>query len=386
MAKLPPALKTLAKEAFVYRALDEKSAQTLAVVNEPKAKLLDAENAQQSVLGSIKHRGTVNAAADDLAREIRRHAATAERNKAALAALERYLQLAEAEGQDELLAMGLAVFQKLRQEAPQLRAAKLFSTEDDELERQHLKMLADREKLEATIGLLNHDLNVRLGTRLEAKERFWPKEDFSVWSETIDVEAAVKYALENRSDLRMIRVARDRLNNDSFPTVEKALFTIIGMTANQTIPAATKQSRWRSLLGLSPLPASNLLGLESRLNQLNDYLAAQEQEAEKQVRTAAMQLGSAAKRIALLRARAESLGEKLERARTKNLLADVLLLESEHLKARGELLSAVIEWHQWRIKLRGAQGLLASECLPNDPPSEPQGPGQIPLKVKKRLH
>lgn len=381
-SKLPAASATIAKEAYVYRGLDEKSAQCLAAANSALGKLLDAENTRTSVLGTIKHRGTVNAAGDDLLREVRKHAAMDARNRAAADALERYLQLADAEGRDELFAMGIAVLERLQQEAPRLREAMLPVPSDDDLARQHAKMLADREALEALIGQINHDLNSKLGTRLEPGERFWPKDDFGMWHDAIDVESAVKYALANRPDLQSLRVVRDRLNADTLPSVAQAMQSITPLAGPVQVPGLSWLGKLKANCGMGNANSLAQGEVQSRQRQIAELLSSREDEAAAQVRTSAAQLASVAKRVAVLRTRADNLGEKLAKARADRKLADVLQLESEHLKARSDVLAAVIEWHQWRVKLKAAQGLLGAECLTGEvPATSGPGPGIIPLKV-----
>jgi hypothetical protein len=125
---------------------------------------------------------------------------------------------------------------------------------------------------------------------------------------------------------------------------------------------------------------------EARKKEIEELLTARESEAASQVRTAALQVTNAAKRVSLLRSRAESIGEKLTVAKKKEVLADVLTLESDHLKARADVLAAVFEWHQWRVKLKAAQGLLVTECLTSEVKEPGPGPGIVPLKVSRRLH
>lgn len=384
-SKLPAANAAVAKEAYAYRGLDERTAQCLAVSNASLANLLDAENSRASVLGTIKRRGTVNAAGDDLLREMRKYASIDARNRAAADALERYLQLADAEGRDELFAMGIAVLEKLRELGPSLREAQLPVPHDDDLARQHAKMLADRESLEALIGQINHDLKAKLGATLEPGERFWPKDDFGMWSDAIDVEAAVKYAVANRADLQLLRILQERLNTDTLPSVQEAMKSLTPLVAPVMATRPSVFTKLKSLCGMQPVDPMALAEVESRKQQIAELIISREREVAAQVRTSASQLASAAKRVAVLRNRSESLGGKLAKAKSEKKLADILMLESEHLKARVDVLAAVFEWHQWRVKLKATQGLLVTECQQGSLPAAiGPGPGIVPLKVSRR--
>jgi hypothetical protein len=384
LPKADPSLPWKTQE-HTYRGLDERTAQCLAAANAPLANLLDGENARPSVLGFVKHKGEVNAAGDDLVREARRLAALDARNRAAMDALEQFLHLADADGRNQLYVAGIEMFDKYQNGVvPKLRAAGLPYPESDDLQRQRATILERQQTIEGSISLLNIDLTARLGSKLEANERFWPVGNFGMSPESVDVPVAVKRALANRADLQLLRMLQDRLNADTLPSVRDSLKLLHGLAGGASPPTplsffAKLKSRFCSQ-GPSPLEQAEL---ESRRKQIAELIAARETEIVAQVQACAEQIAIESNRVALLRSRADSFGEVLAKARAVNKPADVLLAETDHLKARAEVLEAVFKWHLWRVKLKAAQGLLGSECLAVEAPSSPSpGPGKIPVKVQ----
>src|SRR5205823_2017342 len=119
-----------------------------------------------------------------------------------------------------------------------------------------------------------------------------------------------------------------------------------------------------------------LAELESRRKQIAELIKSREEEIVAQVQATAEQIAFEANRVALLRYRADKIGEKLVKSQAEKRLADILTDETDHLKARAEVLEAIFKWQQWRVKLKAAQGLLGSECLAVEaPPSPSPGPG-----------
>lgn len=341
-----------------YRGLDERTTQCLAAANSSLANLLDEENAKPSVLGAVRCKGTINAAGDDLLRESRRLAAIDARNRAALEALERWCQLADAEGRRQLFAEGIATFDRLRAQAPIFRDAGLPTPTDDDLLRQRAKYLADYESLEAAVALLNHDLTARL--KLDPGERLWPVGSFDLTTDQAEPD------LTHRADLQLIRTLHQRLSIETLDAVQESMRSYSGLLGGAALPEAISRRE-----------------LDSRRKQLADLLASREAEALAQARAARGQMDFAANRVALLQTRVESFAAKLATAKAENKLADILSAEADLLRARADVLAAVMEWHQWRIRLKAAQGLLGHECLADDTPPPPVPARPIPVKVER---
>ncbi len=371
------------KSEWIYRGLDERTAQCRAAAESSVGKMLDVENARTSVLGSIRRHGTINAAGDDLLRETRRLAALDARNRSALTALERYLQLADVVGRRELFAAGITSFDDFRNDAVRLRGIGLPAPQEQDLLVQRAALLASLEEIDAKIALLNHDLNSRLNLKLAAGERLWPLGAFAVTSELPDADAAVKTALSQRPDLALIRTMQQRLSAQSLPSVREALQSLNGLLGSSSpLMSMTAFSR-RQPDGPSPAEQDEL---ESRKKQLADLLATREAETAAEVRTALGQMSAATRRTAILQTRVESLTAKHATEKAAKHIADLPTIEIDLLKAKADVLAAAMEWQQWRVKLKAAQGVLAMECMMSAaPPSPPVAPGMIPVKVNRTL-
>ena len=215
--------------AWTWRGLDERTAQCQAAAHSSVGKMLDEENARASVLGTVRHKGEINAAGDDLLREARRLAALDARNRSALDALDRWLQLADVQGRRELFAAGITSFDDFRADAVRLRGLGLPVPKDADLLVQRASLLASLEEIDAKIALLNHDLVSRLNLKLAATDRLWPIGTFAVASEVPDADAAVKTALSQRPDLQLIRTLHQRTSAETLPTLRESLQSLNGL-------------------------------------------------------------------------------------------------------------------------------------------------------------
>jgi hypothetical protein len=326
-----------------FRGLTERHCRQLAASRSAIANLLDAENERPAA-----------ACPPAALREARVYAAQDARNRAAADALDRFFQLADAEARADLLAHGLQAFDQLRKEAAKLRAAGLPAPADDELSRQRAKLLADAEQAEAGIKLLNIDLKARLGLSTKGAERLWPVGDFGIRPDPVDAEAAVRFALETRPDLRLVRALYLGLSSETLPAVRDQLRGAHGLLG-MADPPALRLLRLALLTG-QPDP-QDLAEIDARRRQLFDLVAERERLAAAEVRAAVVALDSAARRVALARSRVEGWQAKTDELREKGgRPAEVLQAETEWYKTRGELVVEVMGWHRARVKLGLAVG------------------------------
>ena len=288
---------------------------------------------------------------DDLARQLRYLAAREARNRSAGEALENYYRLADAEGRTELLTAGLRTFDQLREAAPRFRAAGLPNVpDDDDFNRQRAKLLIDAEQAEAGIRTLNLTMKVQLGQSVKGDERFWPTGPFGVSAEPLDVEAAVQTALQSRPDLQFLRAMYHGLSASTLPLVNQQMQSTNGLLGSGLPKILQKR--------LDPLRAAAEVEVSHRREQLFLAIADREKLAATEVRVAALQMESAARRVALAKSRAESYRDKVTKAGDK--LADKLPAEIEWYRARADLIVEVMAWHTWKVKYRAAQGGLVT--------------------------
>jgi hypothetical protein len=353
------ATKLFSANAASFRGLSEQACAALAAQQSSVGNLLDKENAKPSVRIVTKRQPCPEEASDQLLRDVRELAAAEARNRDAAEAVERFYQLADAEARTELLAAGLKSFDELRDLAPRARAAGLPVPDEDELLRQRSKLLGDVEAAEAGIRLLNVELQARLGLSVKGDERLWPTGSFEISADPPDVEAAVQTALEQRPDLRLLRRLYHGLTADTLPAAREQLRNVNGLAGAAAPPFARRQARRVT----EQLNAAAEGEVNVRKEQLFALTAEREKLAAAEVRVAAVQMASAARRVALAKSRAESWQAKIEKVRKDDKPLDRLPLEAEWYKARAEVVQEVMAWHRWHAKFRAAQGRLVSSAV-----------------------
>ena len=338
-----------------FLGLTDEACRALAEQNSSIANQLDKENERPTVSLVTHKQPCPDTNSDDLARQLRYLAAREARNRSAGEALENYYRLADAEGRTELLAAGLRTFDQLREAAPRFRAAGLPNVpDDDDFNRQRAKLLIDAEQAEAGIRTLNLTVKVQLGQSVKGDERFWPTGPFGVSAEPLDIEAAVQTALQSRPDLQFLRAMYHGLSASTLPLVNQQLQSTNGLLGSMSLPALPRILQKR----LAPLRATAEVEVSYRHEQLFLAIADREKLAATEVRVAALQMESAARRVALAKSRAESYRDKVTKAGDK--LADKLPAEIEWYRARADLIVEVMAWHTWKVKYRAAQGGLVT--------------------------
>ncbi len=353
-----PAL-LFAANAKSFRGLSDPACALRAAQHSPIGNLLDRENAMPVVTVTSKKQPCPDRESDQLLRDARFLAAVDARNRSAADALERFYQLADAEGRTELLTAGLKSFDELRTLAPKFRGVGLPVPDDDELTRQRSKLLGDVEAAEAAIKLLNVDLQARLDLSVRGDERLWPTGPFTI-SGAVDAESAVQVALDQRADLRLLRRLYHGLSADTLPAVEQQLRGYNGLagTTMPTLPTPPFLGKRQVERLAEQFRAVTASQVEVRREQLFALTAEKEKMTAAEVRAAVVQMASAARRVALAKGRVESWQTQVEKATRDDKPFDRLPLELEWYKARAEVVQEVMAWHRWHTKLRAAQGLL----------------------------
>lgn len=356
-------------DGTVFRGVMETEAQCLAAQNASLANVLDEEN-QASVLPRRHARGNGAEASASLQRQIRAYTALELRNRAAGDTLDRFFQLADAEARTALLRDAMPVVDQLRELAKQAKTAKVrYPIEPDDAERQRSQLLAQVEQADAGIRMLNIDLRRRIGLAWVESERLWPTGNFEVGGR-VDEEEAVKTALADRPELRGWRAMEAGLTTDTLPAVRDLLRTTNPMLGGSATPAANAMMRFAMVLCRRATETSAETELAARRQQVRDMLVERERAVADETRAAVVSLNSQIPRIALARGRELSWKARQDDAkkqRDANIIgADLLEAQAtfEWLKARAEVVTEVMAWHQARVRLKAAQGRLAWECAP----------------------
>lgn len=367
LVKAPSAVEL---KSGTYRSLTEADVRSMAHEASHAARRIDMESQIPVGASDSNHRRRhggedTSAAIESFLRQSRELTAAGERAKAAGDAAATFYQLAEAEGRAELMRTGMTAFDTMRTEAGKTTLQGNRPVPPNEavlaqLDQQRGQMLDTATLLRFQIQKLNIDLKQKTGLAGHTADRLYPTGDFAFDPSPLDVPALVRSAMENRQDLLLLRLAYYELNEDTLPAVREQLRSVIGILTPPKVLArprmwlATAGERFGHGKATDPALVQELA---VRKNQLFDLICEKEREAADQVRTAAAYQETAASLVATTNARAEALRKQVETLRSRKspptLEVPVVL---EWLKARGDVITAVMNWHQARVKLQAAQG------------------------------
>ena len=340
-----------------YRKLTAHECRYLAIKGTAFADDLDGHPENQSSNHPRLHPRRANPEEAEVGRRVRGYLADDLRNKSAGEALEQFFQLAQSEGQFDLLAKSHGELRARLADAEDAERRGLADRAGvDALRVQVLDLEAKIAELEAGIGALNAGLRARLELDAADPLPLWPDDPLRVRPDDVDVQEAVRTGLYYRPDLNLLRTL---LSDD-------------GQAADDLAQSLLKQvSPLLASLKSNPiigvlLPNNKRTNRESTQRQLKTMLAARERQAEAEIRAATATLRG--HRLASIAKAAEvrrivSKVEEVEKraAAGQPVTAELTRAKLDLWKAQGELLKAAIDWHLADVKLRQAMGLLVRE-------------------------
>jgi hypothetical protein len=340
-----------------YRKLTAYECRYLAIKNAPFADDLDNHPGNRAPNHPALHPLKPSADEADVGRRTRGYLADDFRNTAAGEALEQFFQLAQSEGQFDLLVKSLAELRARLVEAEEAEKRGLADRAGiDALRVQVLDLEAKIAQLEAGIGGLNAGLRARLGLDAADPLPLWPDDPLHVRPEDVDIEEAVRVGLFYRPDLNLLRTL---LSDDG-----QAADDLIQSLLKQVSPLLASL-RSNPIVGVL-LPHGNRTQKETTRRQLESMLKQREQQAEAEIRAEALALRghrlACVAKAAEVRRLAGRVQEIEKRAAAgQPVTAELTKARLDLWKAQGELLKAVIDWHIADVKLRKAMGLLVRE-------------------------
>ncbi len=355
MSAVPTDSASPLKRPGEYRRLTATDCRHYAIASAPFAEDLDrhSENEQPSHTKLMKKAAKFA----ETSRLVRGHAADELRNRAAGEALEEFFKLAEAEGQSDLLT---AADTELRTQLTDAEKAEKAGFKDradmPALRRKLLDIEAQQAKLEAAIGALNASLRARLALAANDPLPLWPANPLKVKPDEIAVEQAVATGLHYRPDLNMLRVFAEGGAGEMTNTVLTGLNPLLGKIKADNLLASL-------LFPFTKEPERQQAAATARAAGV---LTSRERLAEAEIRAAAVTLrghrAAVAARALDVRAVETRLADLQKRqAAGVNVTTDLVAAKLDLFKAKGDLLSSVIEWHVTEVKLRQAMGLLVRE-------------------------
>lgn len=365
LPRLPPRTVT-DPEGSAFRRVCESDCLILATGNVSMANLLDQENRVPA------HSGDCETPKTELRKTLRYYTALELKNRAAAEALERFFQLTELETRTDFLRKSFPIIDDLTKKARSAKMADVrYPLDAADLDRQRSHLESQLEQAELGSRLLNLDLKRRLGLPyLPAEERLWPVGDFAVDPTPLDPETAVNAAMSDRPELRGLRVFHKGLTVETLPDARdilRAASPLLGLGSSDSDPRlpwlleCLLQHRSRS-------DQSKHAELEVRKKQLQDLIADRERAIADETRAAVFTVNSQRFRAALARDRVLGWEQKLAEAEDKRKAGQpgaefqVPQIQLELLKARSELASEIMAWHQARIKVKAAEGWLVWEA------------------------
>jgi len=313
------------------------------------ARLLDFENDLKNA-----------SASSDVLREARTLLATEARNKSVGEALGTFYQLADADGRSDLLRQSLLKLSDLRTVAEKAKAGGArVPVEPEEIDQQKGQTLGVLGQAELGANLLEIDLRRRLGLPGSSDQRLRPTGKFDLeWPAPLPADA-VKVALETRGDLLALRLIYTRLDTQNLPVIREYI-----RGANPAIAAPVppipivRHIVQKRITGAEAQGTANAATeVEIRKQQLFVMIEEKERITADEVRAALLAMEEQYRQVGLARGRAEQSITKLAelKRQTKGPFFEVPA-EIEVLRARAEVLAAVMGWHQARVKLAVAQG------------------------------
>ncbi len=351
------------------RGIAEAEVARVAAERALTANLLRTESSVPRAVLTDRHGVPLTKGDDDaLIREVRALAATEARNRTASEALVAFFQLADAEGRGDVLRKSVILLDQLKAAVKDAKAkgAKV-PVEADELDRQRAGLLGVLGQAELGAKLLDVDLKRRLGLPGTSADRLQPTGDFGLSAPTPDVTEAVAQALERRGDLQALRTAYLGLNTDTLASVReyiRALPGVGGLVGGgpPQLPFVRRLSERRLAPSVAALDAVLVAEVEVRKRQLWAVIEEKERGTADEVRAAVAAVSEQARQVGLARWRAEQVIAKADEEKTKARGAILeQLAEIEALRARADVIAAVMQWHQARVRANAAMGLYAGD-------------------------
>jgi outer membrane protein TolC len=324
--------------------------------------------AQESALVGITAQRTWfgDAHAFAVQQQVLRYRAEVRANESAAAALDLLLRLSEAERLELLLKLAVPQFDEARKDIQTLRRQGLLGAQDaTELDRYRIQLDEQQRLVDASVVQAGAQLRYLLGMDPAHGPRIHPVLEGAIATVTapIDVEQAIATGLAMRPDLNLLRMLIGELD---FRTLPFALGALQHVESSAGVPPAG--SPLLALLKRS----CNDTAVEIRRSQLVTLLQDLEQASVAEIRRA---VETVATEVQQMRLAEQTIGTWLERLKDvdrhiKEGTATPLDLSTSRLRlleARSNLVKHATEARIAEIRLREAQGILATGCCGGPP-------------------
>ena len=301
------------------------------------------------------------AATDELRHQVSIPLQRFARSETAGAALTLYYSLLEA----ELVAGRLDALERIVDELIRINETIISSGGDepddfDSLRKQHVKLIQQRLKLEASIVELNIELKALIGLD-STPGRVMPTDRIEVVPEPLDATQAVRIALASRGDLQALRILNAGLDAKTFRAVQQVVSGLFPPLGALTVATRVVVPGLQSIFPILADP-----DVESARRKLQAYLVDRERDIAKQIHAAILDWNTQRDLVGIAKHDFQSETERLRQLTVRR--DNGAEVESQWQAARIDTLQAEIELHRatlrWKradVKLRQLMGLF---CLP----------------------
>jgi hypothetical protein len=280
-----------------------------------------------------------------------------ERNKSAGIALGLYYLLAEAESGRDLLDQSLAEIDQALEDLHEVQQSGLpLDVDAGAMERQRHALLDERTALDLLIRRLNGQLRRLMGMKGDKNILIWPEAEFSAPAAQVDMEVAVSTALSQRADLATLRLVENRLDRDTVMAVARSLGAVHPSLAG---PAGVKRILLRRRAERE---------VRTRRQQIRQLRVQREGEVAEETRQAVRTLNTRISQVVLAAETVASWQDNIEELKDRNETDDkitpfdITTAKLQKVQAQVNLVHQVAAYKMAEVKLRQAQGLLATEC------------------------
>lgn len=351
-------LAVLPAPGETYQLLDAATCQCNAATNANLANLVELERHWAQIIIECDTRNVRKNLC--LERDLLALHATDARNKAAGSALEAFYQLASLEARSRYLAKALEETRRSLQRAEKLHEKGLPLEIDRSEISASLSQLEDRGlQLDYLRIQLNGQLQKMLNCPLSEQAFFWPSIDWLPDLAPVDADVQVAAGLGNRSDIRGLQLTICRLEKTTLPVARGVVGVADGTLGSvEKVDGLIHSLRcFRCTEGEVPI----------RRRQLALLLTDTEQLATAEIKASVHEITLQQQRVVLARKVVEQRRQRLHELIAKRDAEDVSIFEISKGRARwyeaeSELIQQVAQLKIARVRLRKAQGMLATEC------------------------
>jgi outer membrane protein TolC len=285
------------------------------------------------------------------------------RNKCAGSALAIYYRILELELKSDVLTSSIAELDSLIK-VNDVMVQKGFKQAADthELRKQRIELDVDRTKLRSALLKLNAELKSLLSIDPGSKGFLLPSDQVKVVPDPLDVDSAVRLAMQIRAELNLLRAVGNMVDHR---TVEAVRQVLIGVAP--PLAAVLHRVEYAIPEVLPFVNAVTKADVAVLRKQIYNLLLDREREIAKDVRTSIEEWVTARDLVSIARQRYDLVQERTTELEKKAKVGQAVELDLrksrlEQLQAESDLITEIAKWKLADVKAREVIGLLCDDC------------------------